>query len=168
MKRIPASIFAIIAVCWITAHAAPAMAQDYRIVSYQNTVNSLVNRWASAEIALEAKLVPILQELEQKAMISSPTDADKARISELTRQRNDLRAQMEAESENLRTSMILVEVDPGAPEREMVQLPDWMKGIIQSKGVPVGHGITLIPDASFDAKSRRLQSLSIGLRFSWN
>ena len=167
MKRIPALISAVIAVCWIAAHATPAMAQDYRIISYQNAVNTLVSRWAAAEIVLEGKLVPILQELEQKATISNPTDADKARISELIRQRDDLRAQMEAESENLRTSMILVEVEPGAPEREMIQLPDWMKGIIQSKGVPVGHGITLIPDASFDAKSRRLQSLSIGLRFNW-
>src|SRR5580692_5732951 len=75
MRRIPASISAIITVCWIAAHAAPALAQDYRIVSYQNTMNSLVSRWAAAEITLEGKLFPVLQEIEGKQAISNPTDA---------------------------------------------------------------------------------------------
>jgi hypothetical protein len=167
MRRIPASISAIIAVCWIAAHAAPAVAQDYRIVSYQNTMNSLVSRWAAAEITLEGKLFPVLQEIEGKQAISNPTDADKARLTELIRQRDDLRAQMDAASDNLRIEMILVEVEPGAPEREMIQLPGWLTGIIKSKGIPVGHGITLVPDASFDLKARKLNSLSLCLRFSW-
>jgi hypothetical protein len=167
MRRIPASISAIIAICWIAAHATPAVAQDYRIVSYQNTMNSLVSRWAAAEITLEGKLFPVLQEIEGKQAISNPTDADKARLTELIRQRDDLRAQMDAASDNLRIEMILVEVEPGAPEREMIQLPGWLTGIIKSKGIPVGHGITLVPDASFDLKARKLNSLSLGLRFSW-
>ena len=107
----------------------------------KNTMNSLVSRWASAEIALEGKLVPILQELEQKAMISSPTDADKARISELIWQRNDLRAQMEAESENLRTSMILVEVEPRCAGKGDGAVAGLDEGHHPSRrGVPVGHG----------------------------
>jgi hypothetical protein len=167
MRRIPAWISAISAVCWIAAHAAPAMAQDYRVISYQNTVNSLVSRWAAAEITLEGKLVPVLKEIEQKQAVSNPTDADKARIGELIRQRDDLTTQMENESNNLRVEMLLVEVEPGAPENELMQLPDWLTGIIKSKGIPVGHGITLVPDASFDLKARKLKSLSLGLRFSW-
>jgi hypothetical protein len=167
MKRISASIWAIIAVCWITAHTAPAMAQDYRVISYQNTINGLVSQWAAAEITLAGKLVPVVKELEEKQSISSPTDADKARIDELTRQRNDLSAQMDAESNNLRVELLLVEVQPGAPDNEMIQLPDWLTGIIKSKGIPVGHGITLVPDASFDLKARKLKSVSLGLRFSW-
>jgi hypothetical protein len=167
MRRIPAWISAISAVCWIAAHAASAMAQDYRVISYQNTVNSLVSRWAAAEITLEGKLVPVLKEIEQNQAISNPTDADKARIGELIRQRDDLTTQMENESNNLRVEMLLAEVEPGAPENEMMQLPDWLTGIIKSKGIPVGHGITLVPDASFDLKARKLKSLSLGLRFSW-
>jgi hypothetical protein len=167
MKRAPVLISAIIAICWIAAHAAPAMAQDLRVIRYQNTVEGLVSRWAAAEITLEGKLVPVLQELEQKRAISSPSDADKARIAELTRQRDDLTRQMESESNNLRVEMIVVEVEPGAPETDMIQIPGWLTRIIKSKGIPVGHGITLVPDASFDVKARKLKSLSLGLRFSW-
>jgi hypothetical protein len=167
MKPIAASLLGIIAVCWFSVHAAPALAQDIRIINYQNTVDRLVSEWAAAEITLEGKLVPVLKELEEKQAISDPTDADKARIDELIRQRNDLSAQMEAESNNLRIEMILVEVEPGAPENEMIQLPDWVTGIIKSKGIPVGHGITLVPDASFDLKARKLKSFSLGLRFAW-
>jgi hypothetical protein len=167
MKRILASLLAAIAVCWFFVYAAPAQAQDFRIINYQNTVNRMVSEWASAEITLEGKLLPVLKELEEKQAISNPTDSDKARIGELIKQRDDLSAQMEAESNNLRLEMILVEVEPGAPENEMIQLPDWLTGIIRSKGIPVGHGITLVPDASFDVKARKLQSLSLGLRFAW-
>ena len=74
---------------------------------------------------------------------------------------------MEAESNNLQLEMVLVEVQPGAPENEMIQIPSWLTGIIKSKGIPVGHGITLVPDASFDIKARKLKSVSLGLRFSW-
>ncbi|HEY1795261.1 MAG TPA: hypothetical protein VGG57_03995, partial [Stellaceae bacterium] len=58
-------------------------------------------------------------------------------------------------------------VQPGAPEKEMIELPGWLTGIIKAKGVPVGHGITLVPDASFDLKALKLKSLSLGLRFNW-
>jgi hypothetical protein len=167
MKRIPALIMAAIAVVWIAANAVPATAQDLRVVRYQNTVSALVSKWAAAEITLEGKLVPVLAEIEKKQAISNPTDADKARISELIKERNDLRAQMESESNDLRLEMIEVEVEPGAPERDLVQIPEWLTGIIKAKGVPVGHGITLVPDASFDIKARKLKSLSLGLRFNW-
>ena len=109
MKRTPALISAIIAICWIAAHAAPAMAQDLRVVRYQNTIDGLVSKWAAAEITLEGKLVPVLKELDEKRAIQTPTDADKARIDELTRQRDDLARQMESESNDLRVEMLVVE-----------------------------------------------------------
>lgn len=167
MKRIPALIVVVTALSWIAGHAAPANAQDYRIVSYQNSMNRLVSEWAAAEIALEGKLMPVLEELEKKQAIPSPSDADRARIAELIQQRNSLSSQMDAESNNLQVEMILMEVQPGAPERELIQLPDWLTGIIKAKGIPVGHGITLVPDASFDVKAGKLKSLSLGLRFAW-
>jgi len=145
----------------------PAMAQDIRVQNYKNTISNLVSRWAAAEIALASKLVPIIDELHQKRAISNPTDADKARINELQRRRDELAKQMENESNNLRVELMIVEVQPGAPERELVVLPGWLKTIIKEKGIPTGHGITLVPDASFDVKALKLKSLSVGLRFNW-
>jgi hypothetical protein len=167
MRRIFVSTSVVIAVCWIAAHGVPAMAQDIRIINYQNTVGGLVSRWAAAVITLNGQLAPVLKELEEKQANPDPTEADKARINELIRQRDDLSAKMDSESDNLRLELLLVEVQPGAPENELVQLPDWLTGIIKAKGVPVGHGITLVPDASFDVKAMKLKSFSVGLRFSW-
>src|SRR3954451_16005594 len=157
--------WAMFAVCMLAF--SPAMAQDIRVQNYKNTVSNLVSRWATAEIALSSKLVPILDELQKKKAISNPTDVDKARISDLQRQRDDIAKQMENESNNLRVELMIVEVQPGAPEREWVVLPDWLKTTIKEKGIPTGHGITLVPDASFDVKALKLKSFSVGLRFNW-
>jgi hypothetical protein len=165
MRQRLSLIWAILTVCMLAF--SPAMAQDIRVQNYKNTVSNLVSRWATAEIALASKLVPIIDELQQKKAISNPTDADKARINELQRRRNELAKQMENESNNLRVELTIVEVQPGAPERELVVLPDWLKTTIKEKGIPTGHGITLVPDASFDVKALKLKSFSVGLRFNW-
>jgi hypothetical protein len=146
---------------------SPAMAQDIRVQNYKNTVDGLVGRWAAAEIALASKLSPILDELTQKKAISNPTDADKSRIADLQRQRDDIAKQMDNESDNLRLELLIVEVQPGAPERDLVVLPDWLKQIVKEKGIPTGKGVTIVPDASFDVKALKLKSFSVGLRFNW-
>jgi len=113
---------------------SPAIAQDIRIENYKNTIGTLVGRWAAAEIALASKLAPILDELAQKQAIPSPTDADKARIADLQKQRDAISDKMENESDNLRVELMIVEVQPGAPERELVILPDWVKTSSRRRG----------------------------------
>ena len=167
MPRLSTSIRTLIVACFVALPWSLAMAQDIRVVNYKATVDKLVSRWAAAEITLSGKLVPVLEELDKKRAISSPSGADKARIAELIKQRDALRAKMDEESENLRVELMIVEVQPGAPERELVVLPGWLKGIIKAKGVPVGHGVTLVPDADFDVKKLKLKSFAVGLKFNW-
>jgi hypothetical protein len=167
MRRTLISIWAVLAVCLIATPLSPVMAQDIRVENYKNTVNGLVGRWAAAEIALASKLGPILDELAQKQAIPDPTDADKARIADLQRQRAAISDEMDNESNNLRVELMIVEVQPGAPKRELVILPDWLKDIVKAKGLPVGHDITLVPDADFDFKARKLKFFTVGLRFPW-
>lgn len=167
MRRILTPIWAVLAACLITVSLSPAMAQDIRIENYKNAISTLVGRWAAAEIALASKLGPILDELAQMRAIPSPTDADKARIAELQRQRDVISDKMDNESDNLRVELMIVEVQPGAPERELVILPDWVKDIVKAKGLPIGHHITLVPDADFDFKALKLKSFTVGFRFPW-
>jgi hypothetical protein len=167
MRHTLTIIWAVLALCLIAPSSSPAMAQDIRVVNYKNTISGLVSRWATAEIRLAGKLVPIVDELKQLQAIPSPTDSDKARIADLRRQRDAISDEMENESANLRVELMIVEVQPGAPKRELVILPDWVKDIIKEKGVPVGHGITLVPDADFDIKALKLKSVTVGLRFPW-
>jgi hypothetical protein len=167
MRRVFASVWTVILICFASVPLGTAAAEDLKVENYKRTVEKLVSNWAAAEIALSSKLVPVLQELEQKRKIASPSDADKARIGELIKQRDSIRDKMDEESANLRLELIIVEVQPGAPDNELVQLPGWMTGIIKAKGVPVGHGVTLVPEASFDFKKLKLKSFSAGLRFNW-
>ena len=155
------------AICLIAGLFTPAMADDYRIESYKRSVETLVERWAAAEIELGAQLAPIREELATKEQTQSPSDEEKARIAELRRQRDEIAAKMEAESDNLRLELTLVEVQEGAPEREMVSLPGWAKDTIKAKGLPIGRGIVIVPDADFDLKARKLKAVSVGIRFDW-
>lgn len=155
---------AALAVC-ITAFTA--MADDLSVENYKKTVDTLVSRWAAAETTLAGQLAPVVDELTQKKAVSNPSDADQARIAELEHQRDQIASQMQAESDGLRIELMVVEVQPGAPKREMVILPEWLKNLIKSKGVPVGHGMTLVPDADFDLKARKLNSFTVGLQFDW-
>jgi len=167
MSRLSTVMRTLAVACFLALSWNQAMADDIRVENYKNTVDGLVNRWATAEIALAGKLVPVLEELDKKRNLTSPSDADKARIAELVKQRDALRGKMDEESENLRVELIIVEVLPGAPDRELVVLPNWLKGIIKAKGVPVGHGIILVPDADFDVKKLKLKSFTAGLKFNW-
>jgi hypothetical protein len=154
-------------ICLIAGLSAPAMADDYRIESIKRSIEALVDRWAAAEIALGAQLAPIREELATKEQIQSPGDEELARIAELRRQRDEIAAKMEAENDNLGLELTLVEVQEGAPEREMVSLPGWAKDIIKAKGLPIGRGIVIVPDADFDLKARKLKAVSVGIRFDW-
>lgn len=166
MPRLSTVMRTLLIACFV-ALSSQVMADDLRVENYKTTIDKLVSRWAAAEITLSGKLVPVLEELDKKRALSSPSDADKSRIYDLIKQRDALRAKMDEESENLRVELMIVEVQPGAPERELVALPGWVKGIIKNKGVPVGHGIILVPDADFDVKKLKLKSFSVGLKFNW-
>ena len=155
------------AICLIAGLFTPAMADDYRIESYKRSVETLVERWAAAEIELGAQLAPIREELATKEQIQSPSDAEKARIDELRHQRDGIRAQMEDESDTLKRDLTLVEVQKEAPEREMMSLPDWAKDIIKAKGLPIGRGIIIVPDGDFDLQARKLKAVSVGIRLTW-
>jgi hypothetical protein len=155
------------AICLIAGLFAPAMADDYRIESYKRAIEALVEGWAADEIELGAQLAPIREELATKEQTQSPSDAEKERIAELRRQRDEIQAKMEARSDDLERDLTLVEVDKEAPKSEMVSLPGWAKDIIKAKGLPIGRGIVIVPNVDFDPNAGKLKEVSVGIRFDW-
>jgi hypothetical protein len=158
------------AICLIAWLSAPAMADDLRIENYKRTIEALVERWAADEIELGAQLAPIREELATKEQTQSPSDAEKERIAELRRQRDEIQAKMEGTSDDLERDLTLVEVDKEAPKSEMESLPDWAKGvehIIKAKGLPIGRGIVIVPNVDFDLNKGKLKEVSVGIRFPW-
>ena len=158
------------AICLIAGLFAPAMADDLRIENYKRTIEALVERWAAAEIELGAQLAPIREELTTLEQTQSPSDAERERIAELRRQRDEIQTKMEGRSDDLARDLTLVEVDKEAPKSEMASLPDWAKeiqGMIKAKGLPIGRGIVIVPDVDFDLNKGKLNGVSVGIRFPW-
>jgi hypothetical protein len=155
------------AICLIAGLFAPAMADDYRIESYKRAIEALVEGWAADEIELGAQFAPIREELATKEQTQAPSDAEKERIAELRRQRDEIQAKMEARSDDLERDLTLVEVDKEAPKSELVSLPGWAKDIIKAKGLPIGRGIVIVPNVDFDPNAGKLKEVSVGIRFDW-
>ena len=150
----------------ITACGA-AIADDYRVESYKNSVARIVEIWSAKLADLGRQLTPINEELRRLQEIQTPSPDDTRRIAELNRKREDIRNQVDQASLNLRVNLMLIEVPEKAPERELVSLPGWMKEIIKEKGLPLGNGVSIAPDVDFDFKAKKLQSLSISVSFNW-
>lgn len=60
---------------------------------------------------------------------------------------------------------MLLDVPKEAPKAELLKLPDWLKGIIKAKGIPLGKGVSIAPDIDFDFKNFKLKSLGVQVRW---
>jgi hypothetical protein len=158
------------AICLIAGLFAPAMADDFRIENYKRAIEALVEGWATDEIEYGAQLTPIREELATLEQTQSPSDAEKAQITELRRQRDGIEAEMKTRSDDLERDLTLVEVDKEAPKSEIASLPDWAKDIkdmIKAKGLPIGRGIVIVPNVDFDPNKGKLKEVSVAIRFNW-
>jgi hypothetical protein len=162
MSRLSATARAAFAVCLIIGACSAAIADDYRVESYKNSVVRIVEIWSAKLADLGRQLAPINAEL---ARLQSPDDA--ARIAELQQKREDIRRQVDQAGLELKVNLMLIEPPVGAPKRELVILPDWIKEIIKDKGIPLGNGASIAPDVDFDFKAMKLKSLIINVSFDW-
>jgi hypothetical protein len=162
MSRIAAITRAAVAACFIIGACSAALADDYRVESYKSSVVRIVEIWSAKLADLGRQLAPINAELAQ---LQSPDDA--ARIAELQQKREDIRKQVDLAGLELKVNLMLIEPPVGAPKRELIILPDWMKEIIKAKGIPLGNGVSISPDVDFDFKAMKLTSLVINVSFDW-
>ncbi len=140
---------------------------DIRVENYKKSVSKAFERWEKKIQDCAKKLAPITAELDKLEAIKDPDQDDKKRIEELRKQRDAVAKGVDKASMELRVDLMLLEVPAEAPEKELVKLPDWMKGIIKQGGIPLGKGVTLVPDVSFDFKAMKLKSFGIGVKWTW-
>jgi hypothetical protein len=161
MSRISAITRAAVAACLIIGACSAAIADDYRVESYKNSVVRIVEIWSAKLADLGRQLAPINDELSKLQQVQSPGPDETRRIAELEQKREDIRKQVDQAGLELNLNLILIEPLVGAPKRELVVLPDWMKQIIKDKGIPLGNGASIAPDVDFDFKAMKLKSVSI-------
>ena len=140
---------------------------DYRIESYKKAVNNIITRRSNEIKKLDQQLEAIAEELEELEAIEEPTDADKKKMEELRKKRTELRKKVESCLLSMKTELMLVEVQAGAPQKELLPLPKWLKEIIESKGIPLGGGVSIAPDIKVDIKALKVDKFGITITIKW-
>ena len=140
---------------------------DIRVENYKKSVEKAVARWWDKVDKLIKELGPIADELEELEDLDDPSDEDKKRIEELKKKRAAIVKGMEKAATELRIDLMLLDVPPDADQKELVKLPAWMQEIVKKKGIPISKHVTLVPDASFDFKAKKLKSFSLGLKWEF-
>ena len=169
MPRFSLVIRSALAACLLSAAVTIALADDYRVESYKRTVAALVEKFGAKIAAIGRDLPMISREIEQLQAKSPRSADDERRLSELKARRETIREQMAQEADNLRVSLLLVDPPTSSqvPEAELVPLPGFVKEIIRDKGLPIGHGIAIRPDVSYNFKAGKLESASIIISGTW-
>jgi seryl-tRNA synthetase len=156
-----------VSACTIGANRIPLGADmtDIYIENYKKSVAKILDRWGKEMDKLGKQLAPIAEELSKLEALKSPDAETKKKIDALKKQEDGIQKEIDNASASLRVNMMLIEVPPQANDKELVKLPDWLKEIIKQKGLPLGKGVSIAPDVSFDFKKKKLKSIGITVHF---
>ena len=140
---------------------------DYRIEAYKKSVKAVTSKWGKEIAKLDAELGKIAKELTDLEAIKDPSDDDKKKIAELQKKQEALRKKVDGCVMNLKVNLMLLEPQPGAPKKELLELPGWLKTIIENEGIPLGRGVSIAPDIDVDVKAMKLEKFGITITVKW-
>jgi len=139
---------------------------DIRVENYKKNVERAVERWNGKIAAIGRKAKVHREELKKLEAIASPTADDKKQIAEHKQELEKLSKEVDKATTELKVDMMLLDGMPkGAPKADLVKLPDWLKGVIKAKGIPLGNGVAIAPEAKFDFDNFKITYL--GIKVTW-
>ncbi len=141
------------------------MSDTIAIENYKKRILRYLDDWSAEAIKVGKELTPILAEMDKLEANKSPGPDDKKRLAELKAKCAALHKRMDAASEDLRVNLMINLEVPEADEKELVKVPEWLKGIIKAKGLPLGKGVSLAPKVDFDFKAKKLKSFGITIKW---
>jgi septation ring formation regulator EzrA len=140
---------------------------DIRIENYKKSVQKITEKWGKEIAKFSVDLGKVDQELAELEKNKTPSDDEKAKIEDLRKQQAALRKKIDNCVLNLQVNLRVIEPEPGAPKKELLELPGWVKEIIKEKGIPLGHGVSIAPDIKIDVKALKLEKLGITITIEW-
>jgi hypothetical protein len=129
---------------------------DLYVESYKKSVTNILDYWNKKLADFAKQLKPIDDDLDDLNKNKQPSDDDKKKIAELEKKRAVIRKQVEDATLSLKVNLLVIELDDKANKNEAMKLPDWLKGIIKAKGLPLGKDVSISADVSFDFKAGKL------------
>jgi chromosome segregation ATPase len=140
---------------------------DIYVENYKKAVERAVDRWSAKIAKVKPRLDAIRTELQELEEIEEPSDDDKKQIAALKKEREECKKAIEKANMELKLDLMLLELDKKANEKEALKLPPWLKDIVKKGGIPLSDSVTLVPDASFDLKAKKLKSFSLTLKWEF-
>ena len=140
---------------------------DIATDKFKDAVKRAVERWRSKLEAPAKQLVKLDSEISGLEARKPASDDDKKKLAEAMKTYAALRKQIETANDELRVDLMLLDppAKTGANEKELPKLPEFIKEIIKSKGVPLGKGVSIAPDVKFDFKALKLKD--VGIKVTW-
>src|SRR5262245_52193075 len=96
---------------------------DYRIEAYKKSVKTITQKWGKEIAKVEGELTAVNDELAELEEIEEPSDDDKKKMEELRKKQTALRKKIDNCVMNLKTNLMLIEPQAGAPKKELLELP---------------------------------------------
>jgi hypothetical protein len=138
---------------------------DMKVEQYKKGVEKAVDRWKGKIEKIGEKADKLRQILAKLKEIKNPTTDDKKKIADCQKGFDALDKEVDKATQELKLDVMLLDVPKEAPKAELLKLPDWLKGIIKAKGIPLGKGVSIAPDIDFDFKNFKLKSLGVQVRW---
>jgi seryl-tRNA synthetase len=137
---------------------------DIAVENYRKSVTKYLEIWAKEADRIGKELVGVNAELDKLEALQNPGADDKKRIDELKKKREACQKNMDKASLELRLNLISIDLPPKADDKELKNLPTWLKEIIKKKGIPLGK-VLITPDVEFDFKAKKLKKLGITIKW---
>ncbi len=138
---------------------------DIRVEQYKKAVERAVERWKAKLEKIGAKADKIREALVKLEENKPPTPEDKKKIELLKKGFEPLTKEVDKATLELKVDTLLLEVPKEAPKAELLKLPEWLKAMIKAKGIPLGRGVSVVPDVEFDLKNFKLKSIGVTVRW---
>jgi len=137
---------------------------DIAVENYKKSVTKYLEIWAKESDRIGKELAEVNAELDKLEALQNPGPDDKKRIDELKKKREACQKNMDKASLELRLNLIAIDLPPKADDKELKNLPTWLKELIKKKGIPLGKFV-ITPDVEFDFKAKKLKKLGITIRW---
>jgi len=137
---------------------------DIAVENYKKSVTKYLDIWAKEAERIGKELAGVNAELDKLEALQNPSADDKKRIDELKKKREACQKNLDKASLELRLNLISIDLPPKADDKELKNLPTWLKEIIKKKGIPLGE-VVITPDVEFDFKAKKLKKLGITIKW---
>ena len=138
---------------------------DIKVEQYKKAVERATDRWKAKLEKIGAKADKIHEALAKLEENKPPTTEDKKKIEICKKGFDALEKEVDKATLELKLDIMLLEVPKEAPKAELLKLPDWLKAVIKAKGIPLGRGVSVVPDVEFDFKNFKLKSVGVTVRW---